>query len=607
MGTIGAGGRAQLDRHGVIRPEHGRWSLDWWVGASDQWHLASAGALVRQSLVDATPVVLSAMRVPGGEFEQRAWSAVDGATGRPELVVEFTNATTVPVVLALAVSGSSHGSVAPIVDLVDGVVTVDGEGVALFTREPSRYGFEVGGRSTVELTTSGDASITFPEGGVRSSGGTTTVSFVFPVPHTATLRVVLPLTSDESQPLVTLDECRRISPAAQPPAERVVAGWKAQLARAPRFDLPERRIEEAIDGARAHLLVHAAGEDPLRFPGVTVDGVERSEIVMALDEQGLFAEGLRLLEAAADLQDSDGSFDRSRLDATASWIVAVERHVSLTEDRAFAETMAVRVASAAHWLSKRMRGRRLQRSTSFFARGDGPSSVAPDVRAAYDARWTRRAFRSAIAVLDFADQPDAALVVRLHLASLDDAMASREISPVGIGDGLVDLRSIDRLRAELLSGEPLWTWPSDRDAHDPSCTAAFLRNVRSIVVDDDDPAHVDLLPGFGEQWLGQPVALLRSPTSAGAMSFALRWHGARPALLWEVEGDRSFTLTCRSIDPDWSTTDPRGEALLEAPVLDHEHVHQDHSHDHSHDHDHDHSQDHEAVAEPPDDGGGSLS
>ena len=98
LGTIGAGGRASISRRGVISPEGGAWSLDWWVGAEDRWHIASSGAHVRQSLVDATPVVLSGLRLPGGEIEQRAWSAVDGATGLPVLVVDFHNAPKIPAI-----------------------------------------------------------------------------------------------------------------------------------------------------------------------------------------------------------------------------------------------------------------------------------------------------------------------------------------------------------------------------------------------------------------------------------------------------------------------------------------------------------------------------
>ncbi|CAB4339600.1 MAG: hypothetical protein F2947_00655 [Actinobacteria bacterium] len=569
LGTIGAGGRAKVDRRGVMTPEGATWSLDWWVGAEDRWHVASGSALVRQSLVESTPVVLSAMRLPGGEIEQRAWSVVDGSTGSPVLVVAFHNATSIPVALALAVTSSSNAS--STIDFSDGIVTLNGDAIAAFSRLPSRFGIELEGRSAEDITTAGDAVNAFPDGGIELCREGTTTSFVFPLPHTATLQVVLPLGAAMS---VADLKCCDLN--ALPPFERVVAGWKAQTARAPKFDLPERQSEEAIDGSRSHLLVHVAGEDPLRWPGVPVNGLERSDLTMALDEQGLSAEAERLLIASTDLQNADGSFDSRRLDATASWVVTLERHVALSGDAAFADQMIERVASAAHWIAKRQRGSRLRRSSSFFANGNGPVWLDADERVGYDARWTARAYRSAIALLDGAAQPDAALAVRLHLAALLDEMDLRGVSRVGPGDGTVDDGAILRLRRELLSGEPLWVWPSETDAHDPSRTAAFLRNIRAIVASDADGV-IDMLPGFNEEWLGQPIAVHRLPTAFGLLSFALRWHGARPALLWEVEGDRNLTLRCASIDPEWSTTDQRGEALLEAPVFDHVHRHLDHA------------------------------
>ncbi|MEI7622296.1 MAG: hypothetical protein WCJ88_01950 [Actinomycetes bacterium] len=621
LGTIGAGGRAKVDRHGLISPEDGAWSLDWWVRAEDRWHVASGGALVRQSLTDSTPVVVSAMRVPGGEIEQRAWTAIDGPTGLPVLVAEFENATSVPVALALSFTAPAGASPTSPVTMTysESVVSINAMVAAMFSRQPSRFGIDLDGRSAQELTVTGDAVLTFPAEGVRASAGPTTAAFVFPLPHTAVLRVVLPLSRDGKGTSSNGHDLDRIDVTSLPPRDRVVSGWKAQLARSPRIDLPERQIEEALDAARAHLLVHVAADDPLRWPSLPVDGLERSELTMALDEQGLSAEAERLLFAAIDLQNADGSFDADRLDATASWIEAVGRHVAITGDVVFAEASVERIASAAHWLAKRQRGSRIRPSRAFFAAGEGPPWISSVDRRSYDARWTARAYRSAISLLDLSHQPDAARAIGRHLEELVAGMDLYGFSAVGPGDGERRIDAIEVLRSELLEGEPLWAWPGAIDAHDPARTAAFLRNVRALVVDDRNGV-VDLLPGFGEEWLGQPVAMLRLPTVAGSVSYALRWHGARPALLWEVDGDRPFTLTCLAFDANWSTTERRGEVLLAAPVLDHEHHdHQAHHEFQVNEHDHTHS-DHahlvdidepevssKPVAKPPDDGGGSFS
>jgi hypothetical protein len=74
---------------------------------------------------------------------------------------------------------------------------------------------------------------------------------------------------------------------------------------------------------------------------------------------------------------------------------------------------------------------------------------------------------------------------------------------------------------------------------------------------------LELLPGFRAEWLGTNLAVSDFPLAAGRASFALRWHGARPALLWDVpNGTRIATPV---LDPAFASDDPVGEALLAEP------------------------------------------
>ena len=50
------------------------------------------------------------------------------------------------------------------------------------------------------------------------------------------------------------------------------------------------------------------------------------------------------------------------------------------------------------------------------------------------------------------------------------------------------------------------------------------------------------------------------------VSFAVRWHGARPALLWETSGPAGLVLTAGGDNADWHSTDASGETLLAAPA-----------------------------------------
>lgn len=76
---------------------------------------------------------------------------------------------------------------------------------------------------------------------------------------------------------------------------------------------------------------------------------------------------------------------------------------------------------------------------------------------------------------------------------------------------------------------------------------------------------VDLLAGFPSAWLGQGVEVYRLPVGPTTVSFAVRWHGERPAVLWECGAP--LRLTCRTLDPTWSTSLVKGEALLGVPPM----------------------------------------
>jgi hypothetical protein len=67
--------------------------------------------------------------------------------------------------------------------------------------------------------------------------------------------------------------------------------------------------------------------------------------------------------------------------------------------------------------------------------------------------------------------------------------------------------------------------------------------------------------GIPEPWRGSGVeAHGLSAGSSTRLSFAVRWHGERPAVLWEVDGE-SVELSAPAVDPSWRTSQPSGEAL----------------------------------------------
>ena len=82
----------------------------------------------------------------------------------------------------------------------------------------------------------------------------------------------------------------------------------------------------------------------------------------------------------------------------------------------------------------------------------------------------------------------------------------------------------------------------------------------------ESPDRVVILPTQPEAWKGAPVDARALATRHGVLSFSVRWHGARPALLWELQPargkDSSQTTVRCGLDQSWQSEAPAGEALL---------------------------------------------
>jgi hypothetical protein len=128
-------------------------------------------------------------------------------------------------------------------------------------------------------------------------------------------------------------------------------------------------------------------------------------------------------------------------------------------------------------------------------------------------------------------------------------------------DGWAHLGWLDRRRARKRTAvdQPLAPIAAI-DAHaEPE---RFLAHLRGVLVRDRSGV-VDLVPGFPPAWLGQSLTVDAVPLHAGALSFAVRWHGPRPALLWDAPD--GIELRIPALDPTWSSTESAGEVLLAPP------------------------------------------
>jgi hypothetical protein len=120
-------------------------------------------------------------------------------------------------------------------------------------------------------------------------------------------------------------------------------------------------------------------------------------------------------------------------------------------------------------------------------------------------------------------------------------------------------RDVDALRRRLPAPRPTPLEP-------PDGALGLAWAARRVVVASAGGDDLDVLPApFPPGWLGQAVEAHGVPLGPRRLSVAVRWHGARPALLWELDGSPS-RLRSSGLDARWATDEPRGEVLLAPPV-----------------------------------------
>ncbi|MDW3217397.1 MAG: hypothetical protein R8F63_02180 [Acidimicrobiales bacterium] len=104
-------------------------------------------------------------------------------------------------------------------------------------------------------------------------------------------------------------------------------------------------------------------------------------------------------------------------------------------------------------------------------------------------------------------------------------------------------------------------------AFEPVTSAArAAATVLDHVIDASSTGAIAVLPDVPTAWRGNNIDVRNCGTANGRVSFSVRWHGPRPALLWERHGGSdAIEMRCPGLDPSWSTLERAGEALLAEP------------------------------------------
>jgi hypothetical protein len=559
VGTVASPTATAVDPAGLVVGDG--WSLDWWVGADDRWHVPAREAAVRQQLVGDAPVVETLLRIPGGDAVHRAYGVRSPrGTGDEWVVVEVENRTPIPFAVALVVRpfvADALGAVGEVtVGMTDGgrgrdvahLVRVDGRASVLLPRRPSGVfaGSAADGDAVdaVAATTEVGATSALPEA-ITCASGLATAALVFPVPHTAVLRVAIPVGE--------VDPAERVAfPDVLPDAETVASGWEVHR-RGPRFELPERRLHVAVERARAHVqLAHdgaAVHRDGVAAPALEAGATE--VILGALDVLDRPAEVGPVVAGWIDrLAEADPALDALALQA-------ICHHWSIHRIDELRDWMLPEVAAAVERLDRAARKGRLDAATRIRA---------------------HRSLRSASSLLAASGQAEAAKQVDASAARVAEGIDPSAAAGPHAADRLIalagrlaagDRSAVAELDAVLAAASATGAWPGPGPAgraigHDLAASAALVLAARSILVAERADG-LDLLPVHPDGWYGGGIELHDAPTGAGRLSFAVRWHGTRPALLWDLEpheGIGPVTLRVPGLDPSWSTTEVRGDALL---------------------------------------------
>ncbi len=483
-----------LDQSAGFAPAEAGYVIDWWIGGDDRWYFPSKETTIRQRRLGPGPVIETSMRIPSGDAIHRCY-AVSSPKGSAT-VIEVNNASPVPVALAIAIrpyalDGTPVESQSVMLDGQS--IMVDGSVAVSLPRRPNEAQADADTDLFARLV-AGNA-LTGP---TTASGANANLVVLYPLPHTATLRFVIPGPEGAV-------------PQYLPEIDKVQSGWATLLEPGGRFSFPDDGLGERADAARVRVL------------GGSVDLPQQ---VVAL-EPGAG----RLLEALA-VSGSARECSYALAELSASFPVRLE-HPPLSASAV--------VAGAA-------------RAAAMIGDTDAAESLLEPLM-----QITHLVERSG-------DRPAAAealgglaLLLRL-VGQLEAAGEVARSIPAGLtpDDIPADLAQLTAL-SERAASTGSW----GHDEIDPA--ARFWLGARRQLI-DDSTGDLAMLATFPTAWRGGNVEVHRAATVAGPLSFAIRWHGARPALLWDLETTGStaapVTLSCPGLDPTWTTTEPRGETLL---------------------------------------------
>ncbi|MCU1371267.1 MAG: hypothetical protein JWO77_2461, partial [Ilumatobacteraceae bacterium] len=344
VGTVGSPTATPVDPDGLVVGEG--WSLDWWIGGDDRWYVPAREAAVRQELLADAPITETRARIPGGDAVHRAYGIRSPRlVGDEWVVAEVENQTPVPLGVALVLRplmADSIGSISEItIEPVEGgtgrdqahLVRIDGVPALVLPRRPARIqAGNLADGDVVDVVTRNEAgsdlvTATCPD-------AMATVALIFPVPHTAVLRALIPVGEVDPSEAIRY-------PAVVPDAGSVAGGWEIHR-RGPRFEIPEPRLAVAVERARTQVLLAHDGQ------AVRRDGAHEPDVDPGATEVILHA--FDLLGKPADVMAVTARWQQRLADPTPQFdavaLSSIATHWLLHRDDALVDWMLPEVSAA---------------------------------------------------------------------------------------------------------------------------------------------------------------------------------------------------------------------------------------------------------------------
>lgn len=614
VSTLDGAGAAALDPRGALQPPGASWVLDWWFNHDGTWKRASSVGGVRQQRTDGLPVADTRVRVGPNELIVRHAAAPrTGPPGAAWVTIEVEVDGPDPVGLAVVATPwtlSDQGRIDR-VEVRNGVLTVNGRPMLVAERLPRAvHVVEVADDLVDELAVidqpgsagEGSAMETAANAAMaESSGGVAGAALVWPMAHRSTLRLGLAIGPSEKGVALDANELARVGDAAA-----VANGWAVHLSNEPSIELPDPSLNAMARAAEAQLLAASEGS---WFTGA--DAVSAAIAAGALARAGHPEVARNVVGEVARLTDDDPVGLAAVLEAC----VGLGLTMSADEVADAPEDLLVHLGRALHVCRRRLRRHGI---------GWWPTAGRSEMRRLVDAAgaladaWGQDGVAdNAAAVSELLTEPSRPEVsepeppVPDEQPEAEDAGEGTDPSPDLDGDleRTTEVRWVRRspgadldlpatlaaARADIARGDHagaatvaavasllarLECWPNVVHPTRPlgvgedGASVATMAQLLAAALELSAPVvadNVGVFPAFPPEWWGKPAQFVALPVVGGSASCALRWHGARPALIWELsmnaeEGrGAGRRLSAPTLDPAFETSDPEGEALLEMP------------------------------------------